>query len=428
MEKEVEVVGEEEGAENWPPSKLAIYVLQHVLTPAEIREKGELLEKVTALFTNKPPNIMSCGVLQWEQYLDTNGLLTDLKPYATRDRVVGRIDPVITLIGDIPDKLRDKKRGMTPFAVLEKSFKRVQKYDMVFKDDENWCIEKALRPYFSPSGWRRYGFYPDIAGETEEDVENIMQNWHVAYHGTSSANIDSIVNNGLLPPGAVAPGGKEIKMERGDAGAKGRKVIYLSPSILYSSHWLYTSPTKYTDKDTGEEQYYYYVLQVRVKPGSFTVQGNTLWAGGWPDRKVVYDPRFGPDELEWVFDGKNANCIRVTGLMVKKSKLDPKEEVKQLFAKNKAVFDERMKAGGTGVWMYNSAPATGKTLSVEGPWSKYNEASNILIEKAYKSGQSVAFLGGIDTPLGQLRYYVDFEAMEQKRVDDATLRRLIKRV
>jgi len=426
MDEEL-VIGEEEGFDKWEPSKLAYYVLQHVLTPVELRETPELIEKVTKVFTEHPPDIMTISLEEWESYLEHYQLISELVVYAKQHKLPpGRINPVITLIGDIPEKLRDKQRGMTPFATLEKSFKRVHKYDMIFKEDENWCIEKAERPYFSPSGWRRYGFYPDIPGESEEMVEEIMQKWHVAYHGSSGNNIDSIVLNGLLPPGAVV-NGKELASLHGTAGAEGKKSIYLSPSIMYSSHWAYTNPSKYKDPKTGEFFYYYYVLQVRVKPGSFRVQGNTLWKGGWEDKAVAYDPRFGTDELEWLFDGKNADCIRVTGLMVRKTKDTPQEEVKKLYEKNRKVFDERHAAPGTGTWYYNSAASTGSTLSQSGPWATYNAVSNAIIEKAYQSGQSVAFLGGIDTPLGQLRYYVDFQVMEQRRVDDATLRRLIKR-
>jgi len=382
---------------------------------------------VTKLFTTNPPEILTTSLEDWEAYLEHFGLIADLLVFAKQHKLPpGRINPVITLIGDIPEKLRDKQRGMTPFNTLEKSFKRVHKYDMIFKEDENWCIEKAERPYFSPSGWRRYGFYPDIPGESEGEVEEIMQKWHVAYHGTSYTNIDSIVTNGLLPPGAVIDG-KEIAVLHGTAGASGKKSIYLSPSIMYSAHWAYTNPSKYKDPKTGEYFYYYYVLQVRVKPRSFRVQGNTLWKGGWDDKSVCYDPRFGTDELEWIFDGKDADNIRVTGLMVRKTKETPQEEVKKLYQKNRLVYEERQKAPGTGTWVYNSAASTGSTLSQAGPWAPYTAASSTLLEKAYTCGQSVAFLGGIDTPLGQLRYYVDFTVMEQKRVDDATLRRAIKR-
>jgi len=161
-----------------------------------------------------------------------------------------------------------------------------------------------------------------------------------------------------------------------------------------------------------------------VRPGSFRIQGNTLWAGGWGDKKVLYDERFGPDELEWLVE--DANDVRVTGLMVHKDILDPKESVKQLFDKHKQMCSN-VRGPGKAKWYWNNAPANGKTLDPNGPWSLYNDTAAAKVEKAFQNWQSVCYLGQVDTDIGINPYFVDFKKMEQIRCNDNKLRRLIKR-
>jgi hypothetical protein len=79
------------------------------------------------------------------------------------------------------------------------------------------------------------------------------------------------------------------------------------------------------------------------------------------------------------------------------------------------------------------------TLSRAGPWAEYDTETCKLLEnvatlidvllifQAYKAGQTAVFMGDKDTPIGKMVYYVDFEVMEQKRVDDPFRRRVIKR-
>jgi len=250
----------------------------------------------------------------------------------------------------------------------------------------------------------------------------------LAYHGTSMLNIDSIVENGLVPPGAMVntkKGQKEVKILHGAAVAAGIKCIYVSPSIDYSSHWAYANPVETTDPRSGKKAYIYFVLQVRVKPNSFKIQGNTLWEAGWGDKKVPYDLRFSPSELEWVIPGTESNCIRVTGIMVQKRFVEPKLDVKQRFEANKLKY-QNPRGKGKGKWYFNSGK--NQTLSVNGPWQAYEEKESQKIELAFLIHQTMIFVGDIKVAEGkQFRYYVDFNVMEQKRTDDNNLRRKVKR-
>jgi hypothetical protein len=54
-------------------------------------------------------------------------------------------------------------------------------------------------------------------------------------------------------------------------------------------------------------------------------------------------------------DAERADCLRVTGLMVKKIYTDPKEHVKSLFEKNKRIYNERQQVGGKGIWYRNDS-------------------------------------------------------------------------
>jgi len=331
----------------------------------------------------------------------------------------GVVHPVVTTILDIPMKLMDSNSGI--WRTLNAFCRRMEKYDAVYSEDEGyWCHDRAGRPYFNPGSWRRYGFYPRLEDENDEQVEEILKNWHVGYHGTKFLNVDSIVQFGLVPPGTkIEQNNRCIVNQNGRAGAVGEKIpIYVTPSISYAAHYLYTNPQK-----DGDE-WVYCVFQVRVRPGSFRIQGNTLWSKGWGDKKVLFDERFGPDELEWLVE--NEQDIRVTGLMVHRDRKQPEQKITELFEKHKTLTSTK-RAEGKGKWFWNSAQSTGKTLDRNGPWKEYDDGQNALIEKAYLNWQAVTYLGKVDTDKGVNPYFIDYTKMEQIRCNDNKLRRYIKR-
>ena len=127
---------------------------------------------------------------------------------------------------------------------------RARQYDAWYPRDKVWCIEAGTpQPieyndtkyggtgrasavhgcYIAPAGWMRFAIdttkYPS-APKPEE-----WSTWHKAYHGTAGANVNSIVRNSL----------KFMPSVHGAAGAGGEPVIYASPSIEYSAHYVYTT-------------------------------------------------------------------------------------------------------------------------------------------------------------------------------------------
>jgi hypothetical protein len=130
---------------------------------------------------------------------------------------------------------------------------RARQYDAWYPRDKVWCIEAGTpQPieyddskfggtgqasavhgcYIAPAGWMRFAIdttkYPS-APKPEE-----WSTWHKAYHGTAGANVNSIVQNSL----------KFMPSVHGAAGAGGKQVIYASPSIEYSAHYVYTTKGK----------------------------------------------------------------------------------------------------------------------------------------------------------------------------------------
>eukprot|EP01126_Amoeba_proteus_P027898 TRINITY_DN2761_c0_g1_i1.p1 TRINITY_DN2761_c0_g1~~TRINITY_DN2761_c0_g1_i1.p1 ORF type:complete len:403 (+),score=53.50 TRINITY_DN2761_c0_g1_i1:240-1448(+) len=368
--------------------------------------------------------------LEWGQ-LVTSELWPPIEPLVKNfypNLPLTRLNPKLSTLNDIHAKLKEAGQGVVWFACFSQCFKRVPLHDLYYGENESWCQNRGGRPYFSPSGWRRYGFYPHVE-ESPEEYQSILDNWHIAYHGTNERSVDSIVQQGLVPPGAKLPNGTVITSLHGRAGAQGKNVVYLSPSIEYASHYLYThaDKSKAFDENTNEPIYVHPVLQVRVKPGCFRVQGNTLWAAGWPDRSVLYDRKFFPDELEWIISGEMTDCIRVTGLMVRRSKVNPKDEVMAKYQQN-LKLKNTPRAVGKGEWQFNAAPTGGSVLSSVGPWTSYLPEMNARIEKAFMGWLDMVFLGALLTGIGQKTYYIDFLLMRQIRTDDNKLFRAVRRV
>jgi len=420
------VLGETKNVNSWSATNVAQYVLQHLPSEdAESPHEVKIREQVIQCFIDLAwtgDKLMKSAEAEWIALLDTKVFPLIKSMIDAKNQPGQRHNPLIMTLYDIWSKLRDCTSGVVWFEAFNRAFKRVQKYDMVYGENETWCQDRAGMAYFSPAGWRRYGFYPRI--DTEQQMDEIMNGWHVAYHGTSMLNIDSIVLNGLVPPGAVVDG-KAVKQLHGAAGAGGVKMIYVSPSIDYASHYAYANPVETTDPRTGNKAYIYFVLQVRIKPGCFRVQGNTLWDAGWGDKKVPYDLRFGPGELEWLIPGNQSDCIRVTGLMVQKRFVHPHQDVKTRFETNKNKY-LNPRGKGKGVWFWNNGSK--QTLSLDGPWQAYETKENQKIEETFLIHQTMIFVGDILIKSGtKCRYYIDFEKMEQKRTDDNNLRRKVKR-
>ena len=146
--------------------------------------------------------------------------------------------------------------------------------------------------YDPPVGWYRLKMTVD----DEEEADH----WNYGYHGTKAQFVASIMRNRLVVPGNKTADGTLIQIQPGHI--PGMNQIYTSPSLHYAAHYVYALDTEfhYREEEDSEEKTYYVrtVFQIRQKPGSFKIQGNTLADFCW-DSSVRMDDTFTNDELEW---------------------------------------------------------------------------------------------------------------------------------
>lgn len=155
-------------------------------------------------------------------------------------------------------------------------------------------------PYFRPDGWWQFRVSPwclvngasAVSDKAEIDFQEI-NSWPIGYHGTSCDKLKPILNDGLRKPGETPLALKA----HGAAGAGSSGSIYLSPSLWYAGHPVYSELKK-----IGEERWVQAVLKLRARPGSYRVQAGTLDNKHWSVGLRI-DPNFrGVHGLEWLFD------------------------------------------------------------------------------------------------------------------------------
>jgi hypothetical protein len=360
---------------------------------------------------------------------------------------------------------------------------RLRAFDAWYAPDQLWCIEAGEQRhevynsevcragegvsavhgfYIAPAGWMRFALdTPKFRPETSPEE---WSTWHKAYHGTAGVNVPAIVQQGL----------RFKPSQHGSAGkAGGKSVIYASPSIEYSSHYVYTDETvmNFDDGAGGGEidwseisQAHYaegsfvqWVFEVRVRPGSYRVQGNTLGSNLWgEDGKhkwdIEYDSLFNSRNLEWLIE--NEDDIICTAVMMRDIPQRPSEYNRSRFEamKEHVGWDDALQAAtrprdyggvtaGAVRWEYNNEPSDGSTLSYSGSliWVAYAEEISKVAEDAYQAYQRFAFVGRPEGAPGP--YFIDFGSEcdpkldclpEQRRADgdkgQAWRRRAVRRV
>jgi len=357
---------------------------------------------------------------------------------------------------------------------------RAYEFDSYYPAEETWCIASGEQAkvqaaheggqhvegfYMSPCGWTRLGLKVSDDGSKNFTGDEFLT-WHKAYHGTRGSSVASIVQNGLLQPGATAPNFGKIENQHGSAGAVGGKVpIYATPSLEYASHFIYTESIKDAcnksvlgidgvkmekskcsitrpeassvglgwDNMVGQEETFaQFVFEVRVKPSSFRVQGNTIgdwpkvgeYSGPYPKTKFLpYDDLVLSDNLEWLIDdSRNIVC---TGVMIRQlpHSLRVQEQLRIDYMRELTDFDgengckrPRDYCNGArtltqaevskGVrWEFNSGDST-LSYTDDQKWQAYDPTTSELIERAYQHYQRFVFLGkSTDAPGPYMIYF-----------------------
>jgi len=184
-------------------------------------------------------------------------------------------------------------------AFIANADNRNKNYDRIYSPVPNCYGKRGGHTYYKPNGWSYYAIKVDNFAKIKQ--------WAVAYHGTEGGNVPSILVNGLRRPGDLG-----IKVKHGEAGPRKTKSkrIYLSPSIYLASHPVYSRVFPMRQDKLGQ-----IVFKCRVRPGSFTMQRNTLGEKHW-DPQLRVDPNFKDNTaLEWIFHSHED--IQLTGLMVR---------------------------------------------------------------------------------------------------------------
>ncbi|CAF1248249.1 unnamed protein product [Rotaria sp. Silwood1] len=131
--------------------------------------------------------------------------------------------------------------------------------------------------YVVPREWAGFGLSVDPA---LADYHKLWTEWIVTYHGTSIYAAQSILaNRQFLIPGDVLLNGSVLGIRPGHI--PGKKHIYTSPSIRYSSLDVYSIRNDFT-ASSGKKYKAQLVLQCRQKPGTFKIQPETVGRGQDP--------------------------------------------------------------------------------------------------------------------------------------------------
>eukprot|EP00118_Oscarella_pearsei_P001696 m.8181 g.8181 ORF g.8181 m.8181 type:complete len:557 (+) comp20397_c0_seq3:122-1792(+) len=192
------------------------------------------------------------------------------------------------------------------------------------------------KPYGIPRGWVRFAVKVDSRLNDDE----LFDNYHVAFHGTSVRAVKSILESGQLllsgdttsdgftiphPKGhirdgkcSLAPGHKEgcyvIASRHKDSCSCGclsfepTRLFFTSPTIKYCEHPAYAGQGEAFEGKKAK-----CVLQVRQKPMSYKILAETV---GATRKSEMIDPVFDNREVEWCTQNRYP-AIVVYGLMVK---------------------------------------------------------------------------------------------------------------
>lgn len=159
-----------------------------------------------------------------------------------------------------------------------------------YTSDMKDTYEKGGELYVIPRGYTRFGVKVDDAFA---EHHGMWDTWTNCYHGTSIISAKSIIEHRqLLLPGETTMKGAKIVMPAGHI--VGEQFFFTTPTIKYAEHPAYAS--QYEFKSPSTKKYYNIrvVLQCKQKPGSYTVQAETVGLGR--NRICPFIPN---DKMEW---------------------------------------------------------------------------------------------------------------------------------
>ena len=121
--------------------------------------------------------------------------------------------------------------------------------------------------------------------KTRRELNTILKSWEMTWHGTHYANLESILEHGLLPAGTggIKPPPGHFKLDETWFGVGNwAAAIFLSPSILYAAHAVYS------ERVLSNRENWCVVVKAYCRPGSYKAYDPTVWYGGY----YVYKQKF----------------------------------------------------------------------------------------------------------------------------------------
>jgi hypothetical protein len=275
-----------------------------------------------------------------------------------------------------------------------------EEHNQGYGHQDRWAMMRGLRPYYCPYSWKRIGL--NVPG-----FDQMYASWPVAYHGTCSKNVLSIIQYGLLNPGAETELGEKIKSINGRAYCEpGQNPIYATQSIEYAS--LYS---KHFQLEKG---YVQAVLQLRVRPECYQVNSLTFAPTQWPPG-AQFDDFFSNEEIEWRIE--NPADVHIYGIMLRVTEKTPYENFLERRARVLSGVPPQLSARWE--WYCNNPGREG--------YVAYSPSIQLLIETAYARGDKQVFFH-LGAKQDMKMYYIDFASMAQFRFDNTSLWRGVQRI
>eukprot|EP01083_Nonionella_stella_P172171 590005_1 len=193
-------------------------------------------------------------------------------------------------------------------------------------DVEAYKRGNPSQTYVLPIGYARFGI------KLTSEQRNVLNDWHVVYHGTKVSYLPDICQSGLilLKPNDFklsesTPKYKTIKIRSGHIPRKFKRINkHTNKPEIFDPEQIFTSvsPTyssKYCDVVRIDEQIVSFMFQCRQKPGSYSRGQETM---GYGD--VEIDKYVSNESIE--FYTKHHLDIIITGILIKLHNFEEEEE------------------------------------------------------------------------------------------------------
>ena len=108
---------------------------------------------------------------------------------------------------------------------------------------------------------------------TRSELNKILKEWKLTWHGTKLANVGSILAQGLLPAGSagISPPPGHYRLGETFYGVENwAAAIFVSPSLMYSAH------AAYSERITSENEQWCVLIKTYCRPESYKAYDPTV--------------------------------------------------------------------------------------------------------------------------------------------------------